>query len=1069
MLKFLRLLRLLSFISLSAFIFVWRAGAQHDVMMQGFYWDVPVDTADNNGSWWDTLRIHAPELSRSGFTAIWVPPASKGAAGIWDMGYGLFDHYDLGEYSQKGTVETRFGSRAELDAMIRAFHMNGMEVYADVVMNQMMGGAYEDNPVVQGYVNNQRSPTYPTSEVQWVLADASPGDYYLQIGGYNLDWNNFSARAYELHVWWKPTPDQCPSQTVWESEPNNGNGQNNPIPGSGCPIAAHIDYQGDVDEFRFHLDVAGTVTVKIYPRYDNQGVLYPASDANGYRVLHLWGPGGDEPIKLQTPTYFSYVQHAHGDPNWTWNYTKFHPVDANDFLQDQGFEDPVVPNWKMMGEDLNTFDPEVQQRLIQWGQWLTNTIGFDGYRLDFVRGIQPEFIAQWLNAMPLKAGQKRFAVGEYWTTYKYRLHDWVNAVTGEGARVAVFDFPLRDGLRRMCNGEPGFQMWWLNHYGLAEDSPSPMPPENVVTFVENHDTGKDPAQWIYQDLDMAYAYILFAPGRPTIFYPHYFGIPLVNPANPNQRVDPEPRLRERIDQLIQIREQYLAGGMVSLTEVGNPWPSDAPNTIFVARRQGDGTHPGGILVLNQSFTDTVGVWVTVNVSGWPDMSNTMLVNITSAMRERTRVYADGRAFLSAPPRGYAIYVVDQSIVPVTFTVQHAYTYWGQNVYVVGSVPELGNWDPDHAVGPFYTDGSLYPTWKYENLMLPAATTFQYKYIVKNSDGSLAWWEPGGNHIYTTPAFGPGSVTDEWGQGPVFIGTLAISTDRPTYRPGRNVVATVIATSVLPYYDAILEVSLVDPYGNALATVSRQVGLTWDTLTYSPALTLPLSARAGGYTARVIARKLDGTSIGSATAPFEVEPVYIVWPGDANDDGVVDRRDFYVVYRFLRMRTYGPPRENATTNWLGQVATPWQNSAATFADCNGDGVVDIRDMYVVRLNFGKRHALEMSMSRFTRTDEAEIPMDIPSEYALDGNYPNPFNPATTISYALPEPCHVTIQVFDVLGRIVATLVNEEKQAGRYSVLWDARDKPSGIYFVRMVSYPLADGKPFIANRKMVLQK
>jgi hypothetical protein len=57
-----------------------------------------------------------------------------------DSGYGIYDHYDLGNYDQKGTVETRYGSRAELEQMIGAMHDVGISVYSDVVLNHLYGG-----------------------------------------------------------------------------------------------------------------------------------------------------------------------------------------------------------------------------------------------------------------------------------------------------------------------------------------------------------------------------------------------------------------------------------------------------------------------------------------------------------------------------------------------------------------------------------------------------------------------------------------------------------------------------------------------------------------------------------------------------------------------------------------------------------------------------------------------------------------------------------------------------------------------------------------------------------------
>jgi len=73
---------------------------------------------------------------------------------------------------------------------------------------------------------------------------------------------------------------------------------------------------------------------------------------------------------------------------------------------------------------------------------------------------------------------------------------------------------------------------------------------------------------------------------------------------------------------------------------------------------------------------------------------------------------------------------------------------------------------------------------------------------------------------------------------------------------------------------------------------------------------------------------------------------------------------------------------------------------------------------------------------------------PSEYLLKQNYPNPFNPSTTISFSIPKTSFVTIKVYDVLGREVTTLVNEEKSPGNYSVNFNASNLPSGVYLYRI---------------------
>ena len=98
-----------------------------------------------------------------------------------------------------------------------------------------------------------------------------------------------------------------------------------------------------------------------------------------------------------------------------------------------------------------------------------------------------------------------------------------------------------------------------------------------------------------------------------------------------------------------------------------------------------------------------------------------------------------------------------------------------------------------------------------------------------------------------------------------------------------------------------------------------------------------------------------------------------------------------------------------------------------------------------------------------TGVEEIDNSIPKEFALDQNYPNPFNPVTNIKYRLPESAHVTIKVYDLIGREVALLVNEVKQPGIYQVSFDGENLASGVYFYRMTS------DNFTAVRKLNLLK
>ncbi|MDN5200868.1 alpha-amylase [Fulvivirgaceae bacterium BMA10] len=110
------------------------------VMMQGFYWDVPA-----GGTWWDHVAGKVEDWSNAGIESIWLPPVSKAQGGATSMGYDPTDYFDFGDYNQNGTVETRFGSKSELIALINSAHNENMKVFADIVINHNSGGQLESN------------------------------------------------------------------------------------------------------------------------------------------------------------------------------------------------------------------------------------------------------------------------------------------------------------------------------------------------------------------------------------------------------------------------------------------------------------------------------------------------------------------------------------------------------------------------------------------------------------------------------------------------------------------------------------------------------------------------------------------------------------------------------------------------------------------------------------------------------------------------------------------------------------------------------------------------------------
>ncbi len=134
-------------------------------MMQYFQWYAPT------GVIWNELAKNAPSLAASGFTGVWIPPSGKGSGGAFDVGYGAYDFFDLGEFNQKNTIATKYGSKAELLAAITAAQKAGVQVYADVVFNHKDGADFTEDVLAQAVDwDNRNQPVFARNDAHAELS-----------------------------------------------------------------------------------------------------------------------------------------------------------------------------------------------------------------------------------------------------------------------------------------------------------------------------------------------------------------------------------------------------------------------------------------------------------------------------------------------------------------------------------------------------------------------------------------------------------------------------------------------------------------------------------------------------------------------------------------------------------------------------------------------------------------------------------------------------------------------------------------------------------------------------------
>jgi len=191
------------------------------------------------------------------------------------------------------------------------------------------------------------------------------------------------------------------------------------------------------------------------------------------------------------------------------------------------------------------------------------------------------------------------------------------------------------------------------------------------------------------------------------------------------------------------------------------------------------------------------------------------------------------------------------------------------------------------------------------------------------------------------------------------------------------------------------------------------------------------------------------------------------------NNILDSTNIYQVFQFAgtRLSAVGllpsASRKLVATYWFHVEDMTWQDTIRVdsfkFSTGTNRTFVDNRNSPHVPYWEGEQIVLDVSDVTVIQRD------NLPTEFALEQNYPNPFNPTTTVQFDVPVKSHVKLEIFNVLGQKVTTLVDEEKAPNSYSIEWNGHSDggnqvASGIYFYRLTA-----GDNVVTTKKMMLLK
>ena len=304
-----------------------------------------------------------PELAEAGYTALWLPPPFKGTS-VWDVGFGTFDRFDLGDKDQSGTIPTKYGTAAELQNLIETAHRFGLRIYFDNVM------AHNGGPI----------PGSDENTSIYAQPGFVPEDFHLQrtSDGYYRNWPGIE---WEKNDEWQILNRNPFGQDIAHENPNTSFGlnENDDFPKYvGIRQPNNPEYYPDTD-----LPIAITRTSGNFTTYPFAN-KEPFNDSGYLKSGSRIGAGNG---RFDWDDTDGDGQHDSGEISETFTDTGVDPLTPGRNTAAWGFGDEKYNMGNPVPEDVNAM-------LIRAFRWFTDQYKPDGYRLDAVKHVPNYFFGE---------------------------------------------------------------------------------------------------------------------------------------------------------------------------------------------------------------------------------------------------------------------------------------------------------------------------------------------------------------------------------------------------------------------------------------------------------------------------------------------------------------------------------------------------------------------------------------------------------------------------------------------------------------------------------------------------